>query len=194
MTTPGQAGRPARLSRAADLRQDRDEEVTRFFDDHWRDIRAYLIASFRCTGPEADDLVQESILAIRDHWERVRTLEKPVAYWYKVVGRRFLRDHGERSPRESGGDPGELLAGVPDPHDPFKTVDDRLLVVALLGELPPRQRQVAWLRRAAGFTDTETAAILSIRPGTVKSILHDADIRLQELARKHDGTWEAGVR
>lgn len=192
MTSPDRGGQPA--PQAAGPVQDLDEELSGFFAEHWEVIRAYLICTFRCTAAEADDVVQDSILAVRCHWQHVRELEKPVAYWYKVAVRRFRRYHVARSPRESSGDPCELLACVPGSRDPFTAVDDRLLVVALLGELPPRQRQVAWLRRAAGFTDAETAAILSIRPGTVKSILHDADIRLEELARKHGDTWEAGVR
>ena len=77
------------------------------------------------------------------------------------------------------------------PDQPEHTVQGAL---ALLHELPLRQRQVLWLRRAATFTEAETAQILSIRPGTVKSQLHDAEIRLRELLQKSSDTWEAKIR
>jgi len=40
------------------------------------------------------------------------------------------------------------------------------------------------LRRGAGFSVAETAQILSISNGTVKSQLHDAIARMEELERK----------
>ena len=48
-----------------------------------------------------------------------------------------------------------------------------------------------WLREAAGFSVAETAMILDLRAGTVKSQLNAAKRRLKELRRTNGGVWEA---
>jgi len=172
------------------------EEITAFYAAFREPIRRWLIAS-GCLAHDAEDVIQESILAVREYWGRVRTLDKPQAYWYKVAWRVFAREQALRARRYFPGDPDDRLKALPDPADAVAAVDRRELAMALIRELPLRQRQVFWLRRAAGFSIDETAGILSIVPGTVKSQLHDAEIRVQELADKYgDDTWgtEAGLR
>ncbi len=51
-----------------------------------------------------------------------------------------------------------------------------------------------WLREAAGFSVAETAMILDLRPGTVKSQLHAAKKSMKELLRANSGAWEAESR
>ena len=113
-----------------------------------------------------------------------------MAYWFKVAIRRLRRVQGERARHYGNGDHYEHLLAVPDPVDAPAVVDRRQALQVLIRELPPRQRQVLWLRLAEGFSEAETAAILDIRPGTVKSHLHDAKKRLEELLRKDGDIWE----
>ena len=77
------------------------------------------------------------------------------------------------------------------PDDPSGEVDLRTALTVLLRGLPPGQRQVLWLREAARFSVAETAMILDLRPGTVKSQLNAAKKRLKELHRTSSGRWEA---
>jgi RNA polymerase sigma factor (sigma-70 family) len=193
VTTPGGGGQPAARRPAAAVRPDHDREISELFAANKTAVCRYLINTFGCSGADAEDIVQESILAVRGRWATVRTYEKPVAYLYKVAGRRLQRRKGRTGQHESGGDTREHLLAKPDPANTIRAVDDRLAAMALLHELPPRQRQVLWLRRAAGFTDAETAEILSIRPGTVKSTLHEAETRMQEMLHKNRETWEARI-
>ena len=51
---------------------------------------------------------------------------------------------------------------VAHPGDQFAAVDRRQALMAQLRELPPRQRQVLWLRLAEDFSESETAEILGI--------------------------------
>ena len=67
----------------------------------------------------------------------------------------------------------------------------REALTVLLRGLPVGQRQVLWLREAAGFSVAETAMILDLRPGTVKSQLNAAKKRLEELHRANGAKWEA---
>lgn len=186
----GWAAVPAR----PDAQQACDLEVAAFYADHRQAIRTYLINSCDCAEHEADDIVQDTILVIRQYWDHVRTLQKPVAYWFKIARQRYRRVQGQRARHRSSTDPYAVLLAVPSPEDAPAGVDRRLVLRALLRELPAGQRQVLWLRRAAGFSVAETAEILNLRPGTVKSQLHDAEVRAEELCRKYSDTWETGVQ
>jgi RNA polymerase sigma factor (sigma-70 family) len=172
----------------------RDNEVSDLYAAYRKSVRAYLINSVGCPEHEADDVVQDTILIVRDRWDQVRTLEKPAAYWYKIAGRRARRLQGQRAKRGHGSDPHDLLRSVPSPDDPCGGVDLRTALTALLRGLPVGQRQVLWLREAAGFSVAETAMILDLRPGTVKSQLHAAKKSMKELLRTNGGAWEAESR
>jgi RNA polymerase sigma factor (sigma-70 family) len=162
----------------------RNEEVTAFFIAHRNELRAYLIRVCGCPEHEADDITQDAFLAVREQWDHVRDYEKPKAYLYKVAVSRFLRLRGQQVGKYLQGNPEPLLVAFPDPADAFAAADRRDAALTLLRQLPLRQRQVLWLRRGAGFSVAETAQILSISDGTVKSQLHDAIARMEELERK----------
>jgi RNA polymerase sigma-70 factor, ECF subfamily len=172
----------------------RDKEVSELYVAYRKGVRAYLIHSVGYPEHEADDVVQDTILIVRDRWDQVRSLEKPAAYWYKIAGRRARRLQGQRARRGCGLDPHDLLRVVPSLDDPCGEVDLRAALTVLLRGLPGGQRQVLWLREAAGFSVAETAMILDLRPGTVKSQLNAAKRRLNELLRTNGGVWEAGLR
>jgi RNA polymerase sigma-70 factor, ECF subfamily len=169
----------------------RDKEVSELYVAYRQGVRAYLINSVRCPEHEADDVLQDTILIVRDRWDQIRILEKPAAYWYKIAGRRARRLQGQRARRGCGLDPHDLLHAVPSPDDPCGSVDLREALTAVLRGLPAGQRQVLWLREAAGFSVAETAMILDLRPGTVKSQLNAAKKRLKELHRANSGRWKA---
>lgn len=62
---------------------------------------------------------------------------------------------------------------------------DPALVDAVEG-LPPRQRQVVFLRYFADLTNAQIAEVLEIAPGTVSALLHQARTALaQRLERQH---------
>lgn len=172
----------------------RDKEVCELYVACSKGVRAYLINSVGCPEHEADDVLQDTILIVRDRWDQIRIFEKPAAYWYKIAGRRARRLQGQRARRSCNGDPHELLHAVPSLDDPCADVDLREALIVLLRALPVGQRQVLWLREAAGFSVAETAMILDLRPGTVKSQLNAAKKRLKELRRTNDGGWEGELQ
>lgn len=177
------------LPAASPSGQSRDQEITAFYSAYRLPIRRYLIAC-GCPEHEADDVLQETIVSIRGRWEHVRTLEKPVAYWYKAAGRLFRREQAIRARHYCPGNHEEQLLAVPDPANDTEAADRRTVLMAAMRELPPRLRQVFWLRLAAGFSEAETAEILSIRVGSVKRSLYDARARLKELLEKDSDTWD----
>lgn len=168
-----------------------DEEISQFYARHYKAVVAFLVHGCGCPEADAEDIAQDIILVIRDrYWPTVRALEKPEAYWYKAAERRCRRLLGQRAKRIAGGDPDEHLLGVAHPGDQFAAVDRRQALMARLRELPPRQRQVLWLRLAEDFSESETAEILGISVGSVKRQLHDAKKGMKEL-RMDSATWEA---
>lgn len=167
--------------------QSRDEELSEFFRAWRKPLTGYLIIS-GCPQHEADDIAQDSFLAVRARWDHVRTLEQPKAYLFKVAVRRYGRVMRQRHPDLFiQQDPGELLMTFPDPADALGAAEARADLMAMIRQLPPRQRQVLWLRLGADFSEAETASILSVSIGTVKSQLHEAKKKLSELARKSRG-------
>jgi RNA polymerase sigma factor (sigma-70 family) len=164
-----------------------DKEIEKFFRDFYRLVCGFLVTGCGCPRHEAEDVAMDSFLAVRSRWDHVRTLEQPKAYLFKVAKRRFLRSVEARTGRYWQGDPEVHLAAVRDPADAFTETDGRMDLELLAGQLPPRQRQVLWLREVAGFSEADTAQVLSVTPGTVKSQLHDARARLQELLRQAGG-------
>ena len=130
------------------------------------------------TGSEAlaDDLVQEAMIKVAQRWNRLRT-GNPTAYARRIIH----RDHASwwRRRRET------LTADTPDrsaPHD-ADAVERRLLVHDALARLTRGQRAVIVLRYLDDLTERETADVLGVTVGTVKS---QASVALRRL-RESDG-------
>ena len=64
--------------------------------------------------------------------------------------------------------------------------EDQVEVARALATLPRREREVAVLRYLLGFDTKETAAVLSVGEGTVKSSLSRARTHLAETLRVRD--------
>lgn len=132
--------------------------------------RAYLLTGSRSV---ADDLVHDAFVAVYERWS---SIESPGGYLNRTVlnacaghTRRRNRvaiddvDHHEVSSDRSAAD--------------FETVEFALLLVV---RLPFRQRAAIVLRFYGGMTETEIAAALGCRPGTVGPLIHRGLKRLEE--------------
>ena len=137
-----------------------------------------LRSAFLVAGSEAmaDDLVQEAMIKVAARWSRLRT-ENPTAYARTIIH----RDHVSwwRRRRET------LVADDPEPSTTYDEdlVERQLLVREALDRLTSRQRAVIVLRYFDDLTERETAEILGVTVGTVKS---QASAALRRL-REHDG-------
>jgi RNA polymerase sigma-70 factor (sigma-E family) len=112
----------------------------------------------------AEDLVQTAFDRIYRHWNRVRAADNPGAYARQVVYRCFLDSRKKR------------LDVVPLEHLPEKAspsvepTETRLAVLEALKQLPPRARAVVVLRYWEDMSVEQTAAVLDISQGAVKSM------------------------
>ncbi|WP_134765102.1 SigE family RNA polymerase sigma factor [Nocardioides sp. 1609] len=129
-----------------------------------------------CTLDEAHDLAQTTLLRCYKSWRKVAAAAEPDAYVYRIL----INCHRDgRRRRWSGEVPTELL--------PDRKVDDETQLVALrdsvrraIDELSLTGRQVVVLRYFANLSEAQTANVLNIPLGTVKSRLSRALSQLSD--------------
>ncbi len=135
---------------------------------------ALLRTAYLLTGNhhDAEDLVQTALVKAVGAWRRIEG--SPDAY----VRRILVNENVSRWRRHRGRE--VVVAATPDrpiePSDP----DDAIALRAALAALAPRQRAVVVLRYYEDLTERETADVLGIAVGTVKSQARDALARLRE--------------
>jgi RNA polymerase sigma-70 factor (sigma-E family) len=118
----------------------------------------------------AEELVQDAFVRVFARWDEVVS---PRAYLRKAVVN-ACHSHPRRMGRELKHGPGSAArARVVDP-----AVD---LTRQALATLPDRQRKAVVLRYYEDLSESEIAALLECRPGTVKSLLSRAMTRLRKV-------------
>lgn len=143
------------------------------------------------TGREetAVELVQEVFLSAFDDWERVSQYDSVGAWLRRVTINRAIswqrRDRNERDVVEKLG----YLSEVDrlEPVDGTGPLDDDSFW-SLVRELAPRQQAVIVLRYVEDLSVDETAAVLGIESGTVKSAAAAGRNRLAAVLEARRGT------
>lgn len=137
------------------------------FEELYRDEYAAMVRlAHLLTGSNdaAEDVAHEAFLRVRS---RVAGMSNPVGYlrvtvvnlaknWQRSQSRRVLRER-RTSPRESTSDDAAQVGE----HDEL---------LALIDGLPFRQRTVIVARYWLDLPESEIAALVGCRPGTVKSL------------------------
>lgn len=141
-------------------------------DDHAVHLRQYLLST-GCNPQDADEIVQETMLRA---WKHLDVISETNPYpWLKTVAKRVMVDVWRKRscrPREVPDDELEDWVGG---HDGgISQVEDRLLVEQLLAEMSPVQRRVMELRYLCDLSVPETAELLGVPDGTVKSRVYYA--------------------
>jgi RNA polymerase sigma-70 factor (sigma-E family) len=114
----------------------------------------------------AEDLVQHALTALARRWSAVRT--NRLGYAYKCLARANIdRWRVVRRRPEVLLEPQDLPALGP-ASEPV-AAEDHLLVLAVLQTLPRRQRAIVVLRYLQDLSEADTAAVLGISVGAVKS-------------------------
>lgn len=152
---------------------DRDPDFSAYVAARWSGlVRAAVLLG--CARPDAEDLVQTALVRCYRAWPRVRRADDPDAYVYRVLlnclaSSRRRRWWGERPTAE-------LPAVEATDHAELASV--RASVVAALAGLGEDQRRVLVLRFWADLTEQQTAEVLGVAVGTVKSRTSRALARL----------------
>lgn len=120
---------------------------------------------------EADDAVQETLVRVYLELRREVVLINPRAWAFRTCYR-ICMDHHRRSRRQL-----RALERVatPAPVQAETEIDDAKAVWDEVDRLPPRQRQVLYLRYAADMTFEDVGATLAISASAARS--HDTQAR-----------------
>ena len=145
-------------------------DVGELFDREFARLVRALGVAF---DPEsAADAVQEAFIQADRRWRVVSDYDDPAGWVRRVAVHRLL--NGRRNRRRQA----EILAGIR-PIAPEDLTDDLLDLRRGIDALPERMRLAVCLHHLAGLTVDEVAAVLEVAPGTVKSNLHDARLKLR---------------
>ena len=116
---------------------------------------------------EAEDVAQGVLAKIWRSWHRVSAAEDPDAYVYRMLVNHLTslrrRQWRHEHPTDLSRHEPPTTAG------PESGAVERDLVLRLLRALPLDQRRAIVLRFIADLSEAQTAAVLGVPPGTVKS-------------------------
>lgn len=144
-----------------------------FADQHGIPLTRFAFALCGDRGI-AEDLVQDTYLALYRRYGEELPLDAPVAYARRAIVNAYVSKGRRRAAREL------IAAELPDagtaPHDHGDT--DAMWRV--LKTLPERQRAVLVLRYYVDLPDPEIARVLGASPGTVRSLAARAFAVLRE--------------
>lgn len=165
-----------------------DREVEALYKEESPKLYNYLCKTF---GSVLDlDTIRscmgEGFRVTRRKWEDHRETEDPIRFTYTVAANRARK---ELAAVHKQADISEKLAGARDRDDqasPEETVLDRIRIEAAIAAIPRRQREAVLLCYVRGFSQQEVADIMQISACTVRSHLHEARRRLEDLLRQYD--------
>ena len=127
-----------------------EDEFTAFVESHEPKLRIALMAAY---GPERGrEATCEALAYGWEHWDRIRTMEQPVGYLYRVGQSKSRR---RKTPRP---DPVVVVGADPwvEPGLP-----------AALADLTRKQRMAVVLVDAYGWTRQEAAEVMGVSEDTV---------------------------
>jgi RNA polymerase sigma-70 factor (ECF subfamily) len=148
-----------------------------------------------CNGREdAEDLVQETFLTAFRKWHQFKGESTPVAWLYRIAVRICWR-HQKRTARRV-----TLLGSI---EDLLPMVDDRMAVAppadqldeqlvqesvarlrAAIVKLPANYRMPLVLKDIVGLSVAEVAAAMGLTVGTIKTRVHRARLKLQQVLER----------
>jgi RNA polymerase sigma-70 factor (sigma-E family) len=145
-----------------------DEALEQLYAAHWRQLVRLAVLLVRDQGA-AEEIVQDSFVAVHDRWGRLRDPDRALAYLRQSVVNRsrshlrhlsVVRRHAVRE---------GVPPVAPGADEPAYDQARRATVLDALRRLPTRQREVLALRYYLDLSEAEIADTLGISRGAVKS-------------------------
>jgi RNA polymerase sigma-70 factor (sigma-E family) len=144
---------------------DADTALEQLYAGHYTALVRLAVLLLRDQGL-AEDVVQDSFVAVHRHWDRIDP-DKAPAYLRKTV---VNRSHSALRRRTVAARhrPEPMPPGAPADESLLRT-ERRAAVLEALAGLPVRQREVLALRYYLDLSEAEIAGTLGISRGAVKS-------------------------
>ncbi|MEO3818928.1 SigE family RNA polymerase sigma factor [Plantactinospora sp. B24E8] len=145
-----------------------DEAVTRLFVAHYRPLVRLATLLLRDQGA-AEEIVQDGYVALHDRWSRLRDPDRALGYLRTSVVNRCrsaLRHRRVAAVYVATNRPG---ADMPSAESGALDLLRHDEVITALRALPPRQREAVVLRYYVELSEAETAELMRVSRGAVKS-------------------------
>ena len=143
-----------------------DRAVTALYAEHYRTLVGLAAFLVRDTA-EAEEVVQDSFVAMHSGWRRLKDRDKALAYLRRSVVNRSRSVLRHRVVVEKNAP--KPAPDMPSAEHGALVMLERSDVVAALRALPERQREAIVLRYYADLSEAEIAAAMRISRGAVKS-------------------------
>jgi len=145
---------------------DADQAVTAIYSTHYRSL-VRLAALLLRDVATAEEVVQDSFVAMHTAWRRIRDNDKALSYLRQsvvnrsrsVLRHRVVVDRNAPKPAPD----------MPSAEQGALALLERTAVVAALRALPPRQREALVLRYYGDLSEAQIAGAMGISKGAVKS-------------------------
>lgn len=165
------------------------EQMSGFEDLYRKHYRRVYSICLRMTGnvAEAEDLTQEVFIQLHRKLGSFRGESAFTTWLHRLTVNQVLMHFRKRSVKsELTTDDGEM----PDSIDPntinpeAMPIVDRISLETAIAQLPPGYRTAFILHDVEGYEHEEIAKILGCSPGTSKSQLHKARLKLRRLIQQ----------
>jgi RNA polymerase sigma-70 factor (sigma-E family) len=145
---------------------DADRAVTALYSEHYRSL-VRLAALLVRDVATAEEVVQDSFVAMHSAWRRLRDSDKALSYLRQsvvnrsrsVLRHRMVVDRNAPKPAPD----------MPSAEQGAITLLERSAVISALRTLPPRQREALVLKYYADLSEAQIASAMGISRGAVKS-------------------------
>jgi RNA polymerase sigma-70 factor (sigma-E family) len=145
---------------------DAEQAVTAMYSTHYRSL-VRLAALLVRDVATAEEVVQDSFMAMHGAWRRLRDNDKALSYLRQsvvnrsrsVLRHRVVVDRNAPKPAPD----------MPSAEQGALTLLERTAVVTALRSLPPRQREALVLRYYGDLSEAQIASAMGISRGAVKS-------------------------
>ena len=153
------------MTRAA-VEWDADRAVTAIYSEHYRSL-VRLAAFLVRDNATAEEVVQDSFVAMHGAWRRLRDTDKALSYLRQsVVNRsRSVLRHRMVVDKNTPKPPPDMPSAE---HGAIIQLE-RSAVVSALRALPDRQREALVLRYYGDLSEAQIASMMGISRGAVKS-------------------------
>ena len=150
----------------APLEWDADRAVTAIYSEHYRSL-VRLAAFLVRDNATAEEVVQDSFVAMHGAWRRLRDTDKALSYLRQsVVNRsRSVLRHRIVVDKNTPKPPPDMPSAE---HGAIIQLE-RSAVVTALRALPERQREALVLRYYGDMSEAQIASVMGISRGAVKS-------------------------
>ena len=145
---------------------DATQAVTEIYTTHYRSLVRLAVLLVRDVAT-AEEVVQDSFVAMHGAWRRLRDSDKALSYLRQsvvnrsrsVLRHRVVVDRNAPKPAPD----------MPSAEQGALSLLERSAVIAALRTLPPRQREALVLKFYADLSEAQIAASMGISQGAVKS-------------------------